>query len=146
MDAADKAVHPPRDPFSTNAATIRPASSCHIYGALAPPVTGRLSGALRSFAQAKYTAPDDPGALSMADKGYVFVPKDCEGEQAWPCRVHIALHGCQQDVGDGRRSRAPRPIMYRALAPMAFSRVRGAFRGRVSRTLACSLRPLIGGE
>ncbi len=72
----------------------------HIYGALAPPATGPLSGALRSFAQANYTAPDDPSALSMADKGYIFVPKDCEDARAAPCRVHIALHGCQQDVGD----------------------------------------------
>ena len=26
--------------------------------------------------------------------------RHCEGEQVRPCRVHIALHGCQQDVGD----------------------------------------------
>ena len=36
----------------------------------------------------------------MADTGYVFVPKDCEAETDAPCRVHIALHGCKQDVGD----------------------------------------------
>ena len=36
----------------------------------------------------------------MGDIGYVFVPKDCEAEQGAECRVHIALHGCKQDVGD----------------------------------------------
>ena len=72
----------------------------HIYGALNPPNSGRLSGTIKSFAQAKYTDPDEPGALSMGAIGYVFVPKDCEAETNAPCRVHIALHGCKQDVGD----------------------------------------------
>ncbi len=68
------------------------------YGALDPPASGKLSGTIRSFAQAKYTAPDEPSQLSMGDKGYVFVPRDCE--DGAPCRVHVALHGCKQDVGD----------------------------------------------
>ena len=72
----------------------------HIYGALNPPNYGKLSGTLRSFSQAKYTASDGPGSLSMGDTGYVFVPKDCEPDQGAPCRVHIALHGCAQDEGD----------------------------------------------
>jgi hypothetical protein len=38
----------------------------------------------------------------MGDTGYVFVPHDCE--QGAACRVHVALHGCNQDVGNiGRR-------------------------------------------
>lgn len=72
----------------------------HIYGALNPPNSGKLSGTIKSFAQAKYTDPDEPGALGMGDIGYVFVPKDCEPEQGAACRVHIALHGCKQDVGE----------------------------------------------
>src|SRR6202035_795396 len=44
------------------------------------------------------TAPRDPSPLSLGDTGYVFVPKECE--QGAACRVHIALHGCKQDVGD----------------------------------------------
>ena len=76
----------------------------HIYGALNPPNTGKLEGTLRSFPQAKYTSPDQPGALSMGDTGYLFVPKDCEPGKGIACRVHVALHGCNQDVGDiGRR-------------------------------------------
>jgi poly(3-hydroxybutyrate) depolymerase len=38
----------------------------------------------------------------MDKAGFVFVPAECE--QGAACRVHIALHGCKQDLGDiGRR-------------------------------------------
>jgi fibronectin type III domain protein len=74
----------------------------HIYGALNPPNRGQLTGAMVRFDQSLYTDPDITGALSLGDNGYVFVPKDCADGAA--CRVHIALHGCQQDVDDiGRR-------------------------------------------
>ena len=33
----------------------------------------------------------------MGDEGYVFVPSACEQGDA--CRVHVVLHGCQQDAG-----------------------------------------------
>ena len=70
----------------------------HIYGALNAPNRGQLSGTLMHFDQSVYTEPRDPGPLSMADTGYVFVPGDCENGAA--CRVHIALHGCLQDAGE----------------------------------------------
>jgi poly(3-hydroxybutyrate) depolymerase len=74
----------------------------HIYGALNPPNRGQLTGTVQRFDQSVYAKPDEPGALSLGDSGFVFVPKDCEAGQA--CRVHIALHGCKQDTGDiGRR-------------------------------------------
>ncbi|MGP8121936.1 MAG: hypothetical protein ACLP8B_15625 [Xanthobacteraceae bacterium] len=74
----------------------------HIYGELNAPNRGQLAGAIKRFDQSLYSKPDDTGSLSLGDNGYVFVPKDCEDGAA--CRVHIALHGCQQDVGDiGRR-------------------------------------------
>ena len=72
----------------------------HIYGALNPPTTEKPRGTLKPFSQAKYTAPDEPGALSLAETGYVFVPKDCEPGQGFPCRVHVALHGCKQYAGE----------------------------------------------
>lgn len=71
-----------------------------IYGALNPPNYGRPTGTLKSFSQGRYTGSDEPTSLSMGDTGYVFVPKECEPEQGAACRVHIALHGCTQDVGD----------------------------------------------
>ena len=74
----------------------------HIYGALNAPNRGPLSGTIKRFDQSLYTKPDNPGPLSLDQSGFVFVPKECE--QGAACRVHIALHGCKQDVGDiGRR-------------------------------------------
>jgi len=72
----------------------------HIYGALNPPNHGKPTGTLKSFSQGRYTGSDEPASLSMGDTGYVFVPKECEPEQGAACRVHIALHGCTQDVGN----------------------------------------------
>jgi poly(3-hydroxybutyrate) depolymerase len=74
----------------------------HIYGALNPPNRGKLTGTMKSFDQSIYSDPDDTDSLSLGDTGYVFVPKDCE--EGGECRVHVALHGCKQDVGDiGRK-------------------------------------------
>src|SRR5215472_2396825 len=70
----------------------------HIYGVLNPPNRNQLKGTLKRFDQSVYTKPDAPDALSLGHTGYVFVPEDCErGEH---CRVHIALHGCKQDVDE----------------------------------------------
>jgi hypothetical protein len=69
----------------------------HIYGALHPGTLKPLEGTIQRFDQGRYTGDNLPDALSMADEGYVFVPRACE--QGDPCRVHIALHGCQQDIG-----------------------------------------------
>lgn len=69
----------------------------HIYGALHPPTAGPLGGTIRSFDQNRYTGSHIADALSMADQGYVYVPKACDDGAA--CRVHVALHGCEQDVG-----------------------------------------------
>jgi hypothetical protein len=74
----------------------------HIYGALKPPNRGPLTGEISQFDQSVYTNPDAPSSLSLADTGYVFVPKDCRDGAV--CRVHIVLHGCKQTVSDiGRR-------------------------------------------
>ena len=70
----------------------------HIYGALNAPNPGQLHGTLKPFDQSIYTKPSSPGPLSMGATGYVFVPRECEDGAA--CRVHIALHGCVQDIGE----------------------------------------------
>jgi poly(3-hydroxybutyrate) depolymerase len=70
----------------------------HIYGALNAPNRGQLTGTMKHFDQSVYTKPHDTNSLSLGDTGYVFVPKACADGAA--CRVHIALHGCKQDVGD----------------------------------------------
>jgi hypothetical protein len=68
----------------------------HIYGALRPPTAGALTGSLKRFDQNRYTGSHIAGTLSLGDDGYVFVPQACETGE--PCRVHIVLHGCKQDV------------------------------------------------
>jgi len=69
----------------------------HIYGALRPGTAGQIAGKIYSFDQNLYTGDDIADALSMGNEGFVFVPRDCDEGAA--CRVHIALHGCQQDAG-----------------------------------------------
>jgi poly(3-hydroxybutyrate) depolymerase len=74
----------------------------HIYGALNAPNRGPLTGTIKRFDQSVYTKPNDTAPLSLDRTGFVFVPRECE--QGAACRVHIALHGCKQDVGNiGRR-------------------------------------------
>jgi len=61
-----------------------------LYGELKPRVRSHGSQ-LRPFDQQRYAA---PGATSLADLGYVYVPKRCE--EGATCRVHVAFHGCRQ--------------------------------------------------
>jgi hypothetical protein len=69
----------------------------HIYGPLSKPGPGPLTGTMKEFNQSAYTGSDAPSSLSLANVGYVFVPKACQNGEA--CRVHVALHGCKQDAG-----------------------------------------------
>lgn len=64
----------------------------HIYGALQAKASA-LTGRIVRFNQKPYAA----AGSSLADEGFVYVPRACaEGET---CKVHIALHGCQQYAG-----------------------------------------------
>jgi len=64
------------------------------YDGLAVPV-GELTGELREFDQSRYV---EGGMLaSMAETGFVFVPRDCASGA--PCRMHVAFHGCRQGIG-----------------------------------------------
>ena len=66
----------------------------YFYDGLRKP-SGAVAGELRTFNQARYAR---EGMLtSLADEGYVFVPKDCAAGK--PCRLHIAFHGCRQGSG-----------------------------------------------
>jgi poly(3-hydroxybutyrate) depolymerase len=64
----------------------------HIYGDLQPKNTGAPTGTLVRFNQAEFLP--DPEAHSMDTTGWLYVPSSCANGE--PCRVHIALHGCQQ--------------------------------------------------
>jgi poly(3-hydroxybutyrate) depolymerase len=66
-----------------------------IYGSLKPSRKGRLKGRLVKFDQSTYVPQTsflwDTG---MDATGWIFVPKECDAGER--CRLHIALHGCQQ--------------------------------------------------
>jgi poly(3-hydroxybutyrate) depolymerase len=64
----------------------------HLLGPLAPPAA-RASGRLVRFDQNPYAG--NAHAVSMADTGYVYIPRACD-EQA--CRVHVVFHGCRQSA------------------------------------------------
>ncbi|MFO1318227.1 MAG: PHB depolymerase family esterase [Burkholderiales bacterium] len=70
-----------------------------IHGRLDPPAA-TLSGSLRRFDQSEFASGSTRGS-GLLDEGYVYVPKACG--QGGRCRVHVALHGCEQSaekIGD----------------------------------------------
>ena len=62
-----------------------------LLGPLSPPGT-KPNGRLIAFDQKPY-AGGNAYALSMADEGYAYIPRECEGVR---CRVHVVFHGCRQ--------------------------------------------------
>ena len=63
----------------------------HLYDDVKPPA-GAGGGELRTFDQQRHVT---GGMLaSFADKGFLFVPRDCAAGK--PCRIHVAFHGCRQ--------------------------------------------------
>lgn len=64
-----------------------------LLGALAAPAA-TPSGRLVRFDQARY-AGGDAHSISIADEGFIYVPKACEAER---CRIHVAFHGCRQNA------------------------------------------------
>src|SRR3954453_20808481 len=65
----------------------------YIEGPLAPPAA-QEAGRLVAFDQREF-ASGSPGAISMADTGYAYVPRNCATK---PCRVHVVFHGCEQSA------------------------------------------------
>jgi poly(3-hydroxybutyrate) depolymerase len=65
----------------------------HLLSSLSPPAA-KESGRLIAFDQ-KAFADGNARAISMADQGYVYVPRGCESEH---CRIHVAFHGCRQGI------------------------------------------------
>ena len=63
----------------------------HLLGPLKAKST-QPGGQLLSFDQRPFLA-GRPVDASMADEGYVFVPKEC---LSGGCRIHVVFHGCRQ--------------------------------------------------
>ena len=63
----------------------------HLVGPLAPRNDGSLAGRFVEFDQHEFIA----AGLGLATKGWLFVPQGCATS---PCRLHVVLHGCGQNV------------------------------------------------
>jgi hypothetical protein len=71
----------------------------HLLGPLEGPLDARAakeSGRLQLFDQNPFVD-GKAAAISMADSGYVYLPKACEAER---CRVHVVFHGCRQNAAE----------------------------------------------
>ncbi|MFC1680659.1 hypothetical protein ACFL1S_02550 [Pseudomonadota bacterium] len=65
----------------------------HIYGPLNPKAAEVQVQPILEFDQTEFFNEGDE-SVSMNARGHIYVPKHCiEGES---CRLHLALHGCQQ--------------------------------------------------
>ncbi|MFD6972094.1 poly(3-hydroxybutyrate) depolymerase [Streptomyces sp. NPDC059949] len=68
----------------------------HLLGSVAPP-SGSPGGTLIRFDQNAYAPGGSAAALSLDDKGFVYVPASCAGGAS--CTLMVALHGCKQGYG-----------------------------------------------
>jgi hypothetical protein len=70
-----------------------------IYGAGLRQKNGNaLNGRLIEFDQSEFVHDHRPGAVGLADAGYVYVPANCDKNIRQSCRVHVAFHGCRQNA------------------------------------------------
>jgi poly(3-hydroxybutyrate) depolymerase len=69
-----------------------------IYGPLAARSSGNPAGRFVAFDQSEFLSL--PGWHGMANTGYLYVPPGCDGNNAQGCRLHVAFHGCLQDLDD----------------------------------------------
>jgi poly(3-hydroxybutyrate) depolymerase len=68
----------------------------HLFGSAAAPA-GSPGGTLSEFDQNAYAPGGSASSISMAAKGYTYVPKSCASGTS--CRLMVALHGCLQGAG-----------------------------------------------
>jgi poly(3-hydroxybutyrate) depolymerase len=66
-----------------------------IYGPLNPRENGALRGEWWTLRQGDFLR--NPAGHSVGAEAYVYVPQDCLAGAL--CRIHVAFHGCLQDVG-----------------------------------------------
>lgn len=64
-----------------------------LFGSVASPSTGPLTGTLIKFSQDTYAVNGYANGLSMGSAGFAYVPSACASAS---CRLMVALHGCKQ--------------------------------------------------
>ena len=65
-----------------------------MYGTLGARNNGTLGGSVVAFDQTAFVSAGN----GMDSTGYLYVPRACAPGGATVCKVHVALHGCQQSV------------------------------------------------
>ncbi|WP_363345902.1 polyhydroxybutyrate depolymerase [Methylocystis echinoides] len=90
-DACDVTGEPFIDDCNLDAAG---AILAQIYGKLNPR-NAQESGRYIQFDQKEFLPDGDARGHSLSDAGYAYVPTACAEES---CRVHVAFHGCRQQV------------------------------------------------
>jgi dienelactone hydrolase len=86
-------------PYDAQAESLRV-----MFGSVDAPNTGGPRGTVTEFSQDPYAVPPSPGvgdvtrtgaaAIGMGSTGYLYTPVACASGA--PCKVVVALHGCQQ--------------------------------------------------
>ncbi|MCX5388725.1 PHB depolymerase family esterase [Streptomyces sp. NBC_00094] len=69
----------------------------HLLGSVNPASSSALTGKLVQFDQSTYTPGGSPGAISMGNEGFAYVPQSCQNGAS--CKLMVTLHGCYQYVG-----------------------------------------------
>jgi hypothetical protein len=69
-----------------------------IYGELNAKGASGLHGRLIEFDQSEFIDDHRPHVHGIADTGFAYVPGNCDKGINQPCRLHVAFHGCEQNV------------------------------------------------
>jgi len=70
-----------------------------IYGTdLRQKTANALNGRLVEFDQTEFVNDRQPGAHGLAETGFLYVPANCDKNIRQLCRLHVAFHGCGQNV------------------------------------------------
>ncbi len=77
----------------------------HLYpdGFNGAPADPHAAGTLAAFDQTEFLGRRDAAAASLSGVGYLYVPSACQGGG---CRLHVAFHGCRQNVDARGEDRA----------------------------------------
>ncbi|USX55584.1 PHB depolymerase family esterase [Lentzea sp. HUAS12] len=67
----------------------------HLFGSVNA-AASTLTGKLVQFDQNTYAPGGSASAITLGREGFAYVPKACE---TGPCKLMVALHGCQQTYG-----------------------------------------------
>eukprot|EP00730_Choanoeca_flexa_P013702 TRINITY_DN5607_c0_g2_i1.p1 TRINITY_DN5607_c0_g2~~TRINITY_DN5607_c0_g2_i1.p1 ORF type:complete len:340 (+),score=56.70 TRINITY_DN5607_c0_g2_i1:117-1136(+) len=87
------------DPYINNCGFDAAGSMlAHFYGNESLRSAGRYNSSnLFRYDQSDYVLDNTPGAISLGQTGYVYVPEPCQ-DGTYECKLHIVFHGCNQDL------------------------------------------------